>query len=292
MIILKIQVKCSSLRIQVAAQQHPTHSLWLSLLACIIQMAVTSLPKQRNSLRFPLKFVLNGRLPHCSTSAHSEELPNQKPLLLCGQFPLPGEKWAEECIEGQSSISKRKTKIMIALTCSWGAVCSLKSSREKVIQWSLVLHSANMLEGEQHTQNKYEAKSALSEAHMLAAMLTNMFGNMQGNMYVVWLLLTVLFLIYCHWFWHFLMVYFCLGALPFFLRFNLVSYSALWHFHLNKSVMLFSITDCHNNSESTWKEFMKALRFIFTNTWCPVGKLESLDTYHAITYRSWWCPEL
>lgn len=58
---------------------------------------------------------------------------------------------------------------MIALTCSWGAVCSLKSSREEVIQWSLILYSAITLDGEQHTQNKYESIFMLYEAHMLAA---------------------------------------------------------------------------------------------------------------------------
>lgn len=67
---------------------------------------------------------------------------------------------------------------MIALTCSWGAVCSLKSSREEVIQWSLILYSAITLEGQQHAQNKYESIFTLSEAYMPAAVHTNARANM------------------------------------------------------------------------------------------------------------------
>lgn len=125
-------------------------------------------------------------------------------LLLCGQFPLPGEKWAEECIEGQSSISKRKTKIMIALTCSWGAVCSLKSSREEVIQWRLLPYSAIMLEGEQHTQNKYENTFTLSETRTLASMLT-LLHVVTCKETCIWdnCLCQFYSLIYCHLFSHF-----------------------------------------------------------------------------------------
>lgn len=142
-------------------------------------------------------------------------------FLLCGQFLLPGEKWAEECTEGQSSISKRKTKIMIALTCSWGAVCSLKSSREEVIQWLLILYSCHHARrGSTHTQNKYESKFTFPEAYMLAAMHTNVCGNKETCIRDHCLCQFYFWFIVIRF--HILMVYFCLGAFSFFLRFNLL----------------------------------------------------------------------
>lgn len=47
------------------------------------------------------------------------------------------------------------------------------------VQWSLALYAANKLEGEQHTQNKYESKFQLSEACMLAALHTNIHSNLR-----------------------------------------------------------------------------------------------------------------
>ena len=71
---------------------------------------------------------------------------------------------------------------------------------------------------------------------------------------------------------------FLLECISIFPAFQFVFSFASVTFHLNKSVMLFSITTFHNNSDSTWKQLMKASVCGPLNTWCPEGKSLTIQT--------------
>lgn len=209
---------------------------------------------------------------HSTARAQGEDLPNQKLRCYVANFLPLEKKWAEEGIEGQSSISKRETKIMIALTCSRGAVCSLKSSREEVIQWwaaCVFCHHARR--GATHKTNMKRNSRSLRHACSQPCSLICVVIYMEK---CTWdsCLCQFYFQMHCHYFriLHGLFLlgfhFYCVSISFFFIYI----YLPLWHFYLDKSVMLFSVTDCHNKADSTWKEFLKALLLVFLNTWCPV----------------------
>lgn len=90
----------------------------------------------------------------------------------------------------------------------------------------------------------------------------------------------------------FLMTFFYSAALPFFQSFNLffLFYLPRWHFHLNKSVLLFSITDRHN---TTWdlRRVHESSLLVSPNTCSPVEKLRAStlsDRSFGLRRNVWW----
>lgn len=77
----------------------------------------------------PLTFALD-------LAASAEETSRQT-LELCSaaNFLSPEKNEPKNALKVKVVSAERKTKIMIALKCSWGAVCSLKSSKEEASQW-------------------------------------------------------------------------------------------------------------------------------------------------------------
>lgn len=211
------------------ASVYPSHNAAASLrlsavgLVRMYNSACTSLRCQNVEAiphDFHFRFLKNGRLVGRAPDRRGA---NFTP-------PEKNEPWKHT--EGQSNISKRKTKIMIALTCSWGAVCSLQRSREVGVQWPFTLHAANKLEGEQRTQNKYESKFWLSEACMLAALHTNIHSNM-GEKRAWDFVLTLCLIYYLFSQCNALFLHECTSifrALSFFISLP------PWHFHLNGSL--------------------------------------------------------
>lgn len=237
MIIYKSQVICRS---PVAAQQHPTLSPWSSLLACIIQTAAHLSANGDIPSDFHLNPFGKGRPPHSSE-------PDYKNLFLFGgQFSLPGETWAEGCIEGQGRTSRRKNWNNDFINMQPGSCVLFKEfqgggdtvaarSRTKQI-WELILADTHA-PSDAHWQTVYSYTS-----DWLSFML-RLF--MLGCTTILFLHFNVLFLI--------------------------------WHFHLNKSVKLCSVTDCHKNNESHPGRVHESVSIYFSEHLVPCEKLHMIN---------------